>query len=91
MTAFTSAVQQVPSVRMAFAGHPNAAVVAGTFGCALILLEFNRPGNVLPAALGLLLLLLATGGLFAAGVQFWAVGLLLGGAAGLVLNAWASR
>ena len=59
-----------------------------TLGCALILVEFNRPGLVLPAALGLLLLLLAMGGLHAAGVQRWAVVLLLMGAVGLVLNAW---
>jgi hypothetical protein len=38
---------------------PNAAVLILTAGLALIALELNRPGSVLPGASGLLLTLLA--------------------------------
>lgn len=38
---------------------PNAAILICTLGFALIALELNRPGSILPGALGLLLTLLA--------------------------------
>jgi membrane-bound serine protease (ClpP class) len=42
---------------------PNAAVLILTAGLALIAFELNRPGSILPGALGLLLSLLAVGSL----------------------------
>jgi membrane-bound serine protease (ClpP class) len=42
---------------------PNAAVLILTAGLALIALELNRPGSVLPGALGLVLSLLAAASL----------------------------
>ncbi len=42
---------------------PNAAVVILTTGLALVALEVNRPGSILPGALGLLLSLLAAASL----------------------------
>ena len=42
---------------------PNAAVVILTAGLALIALELNRPGSILPGALGLLISLLAAASL----------------------------
>jgi membrane-bound serine protease (ClpP class) len=42
---------------------PNAAVLVLTAGLALIAFELNRPGSILPGALGLLLSLLAVGSL----------------------------
>src|ERR1700751_3578366 len=42
---------------------PNAAVLILTAGLALIALELNRPGSILPGALGLLLTLLAAASL----------------------------
>ena len=42
---------------------PDAAVVILTAGAALIALELNRPGSVLPGAVGLLLSLLAAASL----------------------------
>jgi membrane-bound serine protease (ClpP class) len=44
---------------------PDAAVGLGTLGVCLGLVEFNRPGRVLPGAVGLLLLLLASASLAA--------------------------
>jgi len=38
---------------------PNAAILILTAGLALIAIELNRPGSVLPGAIGLLLSLLA--------------------------------
>ena len=88
MAILTLALQHTPFLSLALASHPNAAVVIGTLGCALIFWEFNRPGRIIPAASGLLLLLLATAGLIAAGVQLWAFALLVLGATGLLFNAW---
>ena len=42
---------------------PNAGVLILTAGLALIALELNRPGSILPGALGLLLTLLAAASL----------------------------
>jgi membrane-bound serine protease (ClpP class) len=42
---------------------PNAAVLSLTLGIALIALELNRPGSIVPGALGLLLSLLAAASL----------------------------
>jgi membrane-bound ClpP family serine protease len=44
---------------------PNAAILIFTLGVALIAIELNRPGWILPGALGLLLTLLASAGLYA--------------------------
>ncbi len=88
MASLTLLLPHSTSVRLAFARQPNVAVVAGTIGCALISLEFNRPGRIFPAACGLLLLLFASAGLMTAGAQPAAFALLLTGAAGLLINAW---
>ncbi len=42
---------------------PDAALVLFTLGLLLIFLELNRPGSILPGALGLLLALLSTAAL----------------------------
>lgn len=42
---------------------PTAAILLLTVGLALIALELNRPGSILPGATGLLLTLLATASL----------------------------
>jgi|SRR6185437_6239138 len=42
---------------------PNTAILILTAGLALIAIEFNRPGSVLPGAIGLLLSLLAAASL----------------------------
>jgi membrane-bound serine protease (ClpP class) len=42
---------------------PDAAVLILTAGLVLIAIELNRPGSILPGAVGLLLTLLATAGL----------------------------
>jgi membrane-bound ClpP family serine protease len=43
---------------------PNAAVLIFTVGVALIALELNRPGSILPGTAGLLLTLLAAASLW---------------------------
>lgn len=43
---------------------PNAAILILTFGVVLIAVELNRPGWILPGALGLLLALLAAASLY---------------------------
>jgi membrane-bound ClpP family serine protease len=42
---------------------PNAAILILTLGLMLIALELNRPGSILPGAIGLLLTLLAAASL----------------------------
>jgi membrane-bound serine protease (ClpP class) len=42
---------------------PNAAILILTAGLALVALELNRPGSILPGAVGLLLALLAAANL----------------------------
>lgn len=44
---------------------PNAAILILTFGCVLVAVEVNRPGLILPGAVGVLLMLLAVGSLAA--------------------------
>ena len=44
---------------------PNAAILIMTAGAVLIAIELNRPGSILPGALGLLLTLLAAASLHA--------------------------
>jgi membrane-bound serine protease (ClpP class) len=44
---------------------PNAAILFLTIGVALIALELNRPGSIVPGAAGLFLTLLATASLIA--------------------------
>ena len=48
--------------------RPNAALVLLTAGVALIYWELNRPGTILPGALGLLFALLAVASMAARGV-----------------------
>ncbi|HEV2577281.1 MAG TPA: hypothetical protein VGU25_08720 [Acidobacteriaceae bacterium] len=43
---------------------PNVALLIATLAVALIALELNRPGSILPGAAGLLLLLLAAASLW---------------------------
>lgn len=43
---------------------PNAAILIFTVGIALIALELNRPGSILPGAAGMLLTLLAAASLW---------------------------
>jgi membrane-bound ClpP family serine protease len=43
---------------------PNAAILIFTVGVALIAVELNRPGSILPGAIGLLLTLLAAASLW---------------------------
>ena len=52
---------------------PNAAVLILTLGLTLIALELNRPGSILPGAIGLLLTLLAAASLAARHPQTKAV------------------
>jgi membrane-bound serine protease (ClpP class) len=54
---------------------PNAAILLLTLGLAFIYYEFNRPGSILPGALGLLTTLLAIAALAPYG--FAPVGILL--------------
>jgi membrane-bound serine protease (ClpP class) len=44
---------------------PDAALLILTLGLALIAVELNRPGSIVPGALGLLLALLAAASLYA--------------------------
>lgn len=67
---------------------PSGAVLAASIGICLILLEFNRPGRILPGAFGLLVTLLATSYLLTMGVQMWAVLLLAGCIAVYLGNLW---
>jgi membrane-bound serine protease (ClpP class) len=57
---------------------PDIALIALTIGILLIYVELNRPGRILPGALGLLLALLAMPSLFANGIHSVALPLLLG-------------
>ncbi len=66
----------------------NHAVLLATVGTCLIFAEFNRPGRVLPAAAGLLLVLFAVAALLRTGLQPWAAALLLCSAAVFLLNLW---
>lgn len=65
---------------------PDGAVAVACVGMLLIFLEFNRPGRILPASLGLLLLLLSSATLVRLGLQPWAVGALVAAMAGTAGN-----
>lgn len=75
---------------------PNAAVVLLSIGLALIAIELNRPGSILPGPLGLLVSLLAIASLLGRHPQIWAVVVLVLGSATLLaqlrtnLPAWAA-
>ena len=67
---------------------PDAAVLVGTAGICLGLLEFNRPGRILPGALGLLLFLFASAAFLDRGIRPSAAMILLLVVAIFVANAW---
>lgn len=52
---------------------PNVAIVGLTLGVALIAVELNRPGSILPGAAGLLLSLLAAASLSQRHPSPWAI------------------
>ena len=63
---------------------PDAAVLCLTLGLLLVYLELNRPGLIVPGAIGLLIVLLAIAALLP--LHLRAIGVaLLAGAAGLLL------
>ena len=66
---------------------PNAAVLILTAGIALIALELNRPGSILPGTLGLLLSLLAAASLAQHHPRPWLVLLFIASMAVLLLQA----
>ena len=66
----------------------NAAVLLATASLCLIALELNRPGLILPGALGLLLLLLAAAALLSRPLRLWAAGMLVLAVGGFALNLW---
>lgn len=67
---------------------PTGAVLLGTVGLCLVALEFNRPGSVVPGALGLLLVLFAVSTFYGRAVRPAAVLLLLAATTSLLLNVW---
>ena len=67
---------------------PDQAVVVATAGMCLIFLELNRPGRILPGAVGLLLTLFGVAALLKSGVEPWAGLLVLGGCGIFLLNLW---
>ena len=67
---------------------PNRAIVIATTGICLIFLELNRPGRVIPGALGLTLLLLAAAALSHHQLQPAALVLLLLSSGTLTANLW---
>jgi len=72
--------ETIPSVHFS----PDAAVLCLTLGLLLVYLELNRPGSIVPGAIGLLIVLLAIAGILPLHPQ--AIGVaLLAGAAGLLL------
>ncbi len=87
---FFVALQTVPShlAQTIAALSPNHAVILATIGLCLIFLECNRPGRILPGALGLALLLLATASLLHHPLQPAALSLLLLASATLAANLW---
>ncbi len=81
----------IPSNRMSSliaTATPNQAVVVATIGVCLIFVEFNRPGRVVPGALGLTLVLLAAASLAHHPLQGGAVLALLLTSAALITNVW---
>ena len=69
---------------------PDAAVAVATLGICLGFVEFNRPGRILPGAVGLLLTLLAVGALLRCAIRPWAALLLLAATLTLIANVWRS-
>ncbi len=69
-------------LRHALPRTPDPALLIATAGLCLIALELNRPGLILPGALGLLLVLLAAATLLQYGLRPSALGL-LGASAGV--------
>lgn len=65
---------------------PDAAVLLLTVGVALIYYELNRPGSILPGAVGLLTVLLSVAAVGQHGVNMVAVALILSGVALLTLS-----
>ena len=65
---------------------PDGAVAVASLGLLLIYVELNRPGRILPASFGLLLLLLASGALFRLGMELPSALLLLAMVSVALLN-----
>ena len=65
---------------------PDAAIIGLTVGLALIALELNRPGLILPGASGLLLALLSAASLAHHQPRLWAAFLLLAAAVVMLLQ-----
>ena len=65
---------------------PEAAILSLTAGIALIAVELNRPGLVLPGSCGLLVSLLSLGTLLVRGSHAWSIAVLLAGAAVLLVQ-----
>jgi membrane-bound serine protease (ClpP class) len=65
---------------------PDAAVLLLTLGLTLIAVELNRPGSILPGALGLLLSLLAAAILLHHHPRLAALALLIASSAALLLQ-----
>jgi membrane-bound serine protease (ClpP class) len=65
---------------------PDAVLLFLTLGVALIYVEMNRPGSILPGAAGMLLTLLSVAALGRLPLAWWAVVLGLTGIALLVLD-----
>lgn len=66
--------------------NPNAAIIGLTLGIALIALELNRPGLILPGACGLLLSLLSAAAIIHHRPSPWAAALLLIALAAMLLQ-----
>lgn len=67
---------------------PNHALFFASFGLCLIFFEFNRPGRIVPGALGLTLLLFATAALLRHPLRPAVLVLLLLSTASLTANLW---
>ncbi len=83
-TAFSSSLGALAHL------SPDAAILLATAGLCLIFLELNRPGSILPGAVGLLLVLLAASVLLRYPLQAWAEALMLLSTAILLGNLWRS-
>ncbi len=67
---------------------PNQAVVMAALGVCLVFVELNRPGRIVPGALGLTLVLLAAAALAQHPLRAAAVAALLLTSAALIANVW---
>jgi membrane-bound ClpP family serine protease len=70
----------------AFHLSPDIAILSLTLGLLLIYLELNRPGTILPGAIGLLIVLLAIAALLPLPLSATAVALLAAGTGLLLLS-----